>query len=226
MRWGGDGGAAGRRAPGQGAGCRRRDRAGPSVGAASWSSWRRVRCLRAAAPRPVPRALPGAIAREAENAIGDPSQAINVFDFEPAMRKNVAPAHFGYVATGLDDEVTLRANRDGFLKFQLRPRRLIDVSTIDMSCDILGAHLRQPDRAGADRQQSGVASRRRGGRGQGGKTRQPSANPLDGGLHLGGGGNGRARGADLVPALSDARIGRSATASPSGPRRPGAPSSC
>jgi 4-hydroxymandelate oxidase len=87
---------------------------------------------------------PSAIAREGENAIGDPSQAINVFDFEPAMRKNVPLAHFGYVATGLDDEVTLRANRDGFLKFQLRPRRLIDVSSIDMRCDILGLSYDSP----------------------------------------------------------------------------------
>ena len=31
------------------------------------------------------------------------------------------------MATGIDDEVTLRANREGFLKFQLRPRRLVDV---------------------------------------------------------------------------------------------------
>ena len=42
-----------------------------------------------------------------------------MFDFEPVARKNVPPAHFGYMASGLDDEVTLRANREGFLKFQL-----------------------------------------------------------------------------------------------------------
>src|SRR5438132_2667572 len=60
--------------------------------------------------------------------INSPKDAINVFDFEPVARKNVPPAHFGYMASGIDDEVTLRANRDGFLKFQLRPRRLNDVS--------------------------------------------------------------------------------------------------
>ena len=36
------------------------------------------------------------------------------------------------MASGIDDEVTLRANREGFLKFQLRPRRLVDVSKVDM----------------------------------------------------------------------------------------------
>src|SRR5713226_4306934 len=60
---------------------------------------------------------------EAERLIKTPKEAINVFDFEPVMRQNVPPAHFGYMASGIDDEVTLRANREGFLKFQLRPRR-------------------------------------------------------------------------------------------------------
>src|SRR5262249_2771180 len=63
---------------------------------------------------------------------------------EPVCRANVPPAHFGYMASGIDDEVTLRANREGFLKFQLRPRRLVDVSKVDMSVDILGATYSSP----------------------------------------------------------------------------------
>jgi 4-hydroxymandelate oxidase len=78
------------------------------------------------------------------NLIKTPKEAINVFDFEPVMRKNVPPAHFGYMASGIDDEVTLRANREGFLKFQLRPRRLVDVSKVDMSVDILGVKYDTP----------------------------------------------------------------------------------
>jgi 4-hydroxymandelate oxidase len=49
-----------------------------------------------------------------QDLIVSPKDAINVFDFEPAARKNVPPAHFGYMASGIDDEVTLRANREGF----------------------------------------------------------------------------------------------------------------
>src|SRR3954447_1954020 len=82
--------------------------------------------------------------RELDRLIADPTQALDVFDFEPVMRKNVPPAHFGYMATGVDDELTLRANRDGFKKFELRPRRLVDVSRIDMSVDILGAKYDSP----------------------------------------------------------------------------------
>src|SRR5215471_18344085 len=81
---------------------------------------------------------------DAANLIKDPKEAINVFDFEPVMRQKVPPAHFGYMASGIDDEVTLRANREGFLKFQLRPRRLIDVSKVDMSVDILGTRYSSP----------------------------------------------------------------------------------
>ncbi len=76
--------------------------------------------------------------------IKNPKDAINVFDFEPVARKNVPPAHFGYMASGIDDEVTLRANREGFLKFQLRPRRLNDVSKVDMSIELFGAKYDSP----------------------------------------------------------------------------------
>src|SRR5436853_5910378 len=79
-----------------------------------------------------------------EDLIKSPKDAINVFDFEPVMRHNVPPAHFGYMASGVDDEVTLRANREGFLQFQLRPRRLVDVSKVDMSTEILGVKYDSP----------------------------------------------------------------------------------
>src|SRR6266436_5861697 len=79
-----------------------------------------------------------------EDLIKSPAEAINVFDFEPVARKNVPPAHFGYMASGIDDEVTLRANREGFLKFQLRPRRLNDVSKVDMSCELFGSRWNTP----------------------------------------------------------------------------------
>ena len=82
--------------------------------------------------------------RELENLISNPKDAINVFDFEPVARKNLPPAHFGYLVAGVDDEVTLRANREGFLKFQLRPRRLVDVSKVDISTTILGTKYDSP----------------------------------------------------------------------------------
>ena len=82
--------------------------------------------------------------RDPNKLISDPTQALDVFDFEPVMKQNVPPAHFGYMATGVDDEVTLRANREDFRRFELRPRRLVDVSKIDMSVEILGATFDSP----------------------------------------------------------------------------------
>ena len=96
---------------------------------------------------PAPNKLPDPIMwapLKTENLIANPKAAINVFDFEPVARVNVPPAHFGYMASGIDDEVTLRANREGFLKFQLRPRRLVDVSKVDMSTEILGVKYASP----------------------------------------------------------------------------------
>jgi isopentenyl diphosphate isomerase/L-lactate dehydrogenase-like FMN-dependent dehydrogenase len=82
--------------------------------------------------------------QDATQLIKNPKEAINVFDLEPVCRQNVPPAHFGYMASGIDDEVTLRANRQDFQKFQLRPRRLVDVSKVDMKANILGVTYDSP----------------------------------------------------------------------------------
>ena len=82
--------------------------------------------------------------RTLDRLIASPREALSVFDFEPVMHEKVPPAHFGYMASGIDDEVTLRANREGFLKFQLRPRRLVDVSQLDLSIELFGQSYPSP----------------------------------------------------------------------------------
>jgi hypothetical protein len=52
--------------------------------------------------------------------IKSPKDATNVFDFEPVAHKNVPPAHFGYMASGIDDGVTLREPR-GVLEIPAPP---------------------------------------------------------------------------------------------------------
>ena len=79
-----------------------------------------------------------------DDVIASVGDALNVFDFEPVARRNLPPAHYGYVATGVDDDATLRANRAGFSRFQLRPRRLVDVSRLDTSISLLGATWKTP----------------------------------------------------------------------------------
>lgn len=76
--------------------------------------------------------------------IQSPEQAFSVMDFEGAARVALPPAHFGYLASGVDDDATLRANHEDFAKYQIRARRLIDVRRIDMSVDLLGTRWETP----------------------------------------------------------------------------------
>jgi isopentenyl diphosphate isomerase/L-lactate dehydrogenase-like FMN-dependent dehydrogenase len=82
--------------------------------------------------------------RSLDKLIGSPREALDVFDFEPVAHKNVPPAHFGYMAGGVDDDATLRANREGFRKFHLRPRRLVDVGTLDTRMELFGETYGSP----------------------------------------------------------------------------------
>ncbi|MFQ5788913.1 MAG: alpha-hydroxy acid oxidase [Acidobacteriota bacterium] len=86
---------------------------------------------------------PGMPALE-EDLVASPHEAINVFDFEPVARNNLPPAHWGYLATGVDDDAILLANRQGFTRFQIRMRRLVDVRRIDTSAELFGMKLESP----------------------------------------------------------------------------------
>jgi 4-hydroxymandelate oxidase len=79
-----------------------------------------------------------------EFVISSPEQAINVLDFEAAAKKILPPAHWGYLSTGVDDDATLKANRAGFSHYQLRPRRLVDTTKIDMSVELYGTRWETP----------------------------------------------------------------------------------
>ncbi len=76
--------------------------------------------------------------------IAKPEDAINVFDFEAAARQALPPAHFGYLQTGVVGDATLHANRTGFDRYQLRPRRLIDISKVDTSVNLFGTRHEFP----------------------------------------------------------------------------------
>ena len=69
---------------------------------------------------------------------------LTVMDFEDAARRVLSPAHWGYMASGVDDDATLKRNREGFTRFQLRPRRLVDVSKVDLSVDVFGTTWAAP----------------------------------------------------------------------------------
>ncbi len=82
--------------------------------------------------------------QQSDEVISSPDQAFDVLDFEPAARKALPPAHFGYLATGVDDDGTVRANREGYSRIQIRARRLINVEDIDMSVSLFGTKWNTP----------------------------------------------------------------------------------
>jgi len=90
---------------------------------------------------PIPHAQ---LESEAWPLISSPGEALSVFEFEPLAKKVLPPAHYGYLASGVDDDLTLRANREAFTKVQIRPRRLVDVSRVDLSTEILGTRWETP----------------------------------------------------------------------------------
>ncbi len=78
------------------------------------------------------------------NVIGSAGQALSVLDFEAAAKAKVPPWHWAWLSTGGDDGATIRANRDGFQHYELRARRLVDVSRADASLQLLGRRYDSP----------------------------------------------------------------------------------
>jgi isopentenyl diphosphate isomerase/L-lactate dehydrogenase-like FMN-dependent dehydrogenase len=69
---------------------------------------------------------------------------LSVMDFEALARPKLPPAHWGYMASGTDDNLTLQANVAAYKTIQLRPRRLVDVSKIDTGVELFGQRFASP----------------------------------------------------------------------------------
>ncbi len=69
---------------------------------------------------------------------------INLHDYEAAAQTCIERAAWDYYQGGSDDEVSLRANRTAFERIRLRPRMLVDVSSIDLSTTVLGTPVSMP----------------------------------------------------------------------------------
>ena len=73
-----------------------------------------------------------------------PEFAANVFDMENLARRMLNEAHWTYIAQGVDDELTLHANRAGYRRLHLKARRLVDVARIDRTTSLFGTKLPSP----------------------------------------------------------------------------------
>jgi (S)-2-hydroxy-acid oxidase len=66
------------------------------------------------------------------------TQVINVMDFEPLARTALPPAHFGYLASGADDDRTVARNHEAFSEYAIRAYRFNDLSHFDTSLAMWG----------------------------------------------------------------------------------------
>src|SRR5882757_4547428 len=111
-----------------------------------------------------------------DGIITAPADALDVFEFEPAAKKAVfaqgAPAHWGYLQSGVDGDVTRDANHTAYAKYNIRVQRLIDARKIDTSVKIFGETWGSPifccpvSSLGAYNPEAGVAVARAAGKHQ------------------------------------------------------------
>ena len=85
-----------------------------------------------------------AFAQDSTPLITRAKDALSAMDFEPIAHKALPPAHWGYLSGGVDDDLTVRMNREAFAHFQLRARRLVDATTTDLKTDVFGATWDMP----------------------------------------------------------------------------------
>ena len=71
-------------------------------------------------------------------------EVLNIFQLDEVCRRTLAPEAYHFIVDSADDGATKQANRDAYGKVQIRPRRLVDVSSIDTSVELFGKRYRSP----------------------------------------------------------------------------------
>jgi len=59
---------------------------------------------------------------------------VSVFDYEAAAKKKLSFAGWEYYDEGTGDAITMKRNRSALDGLQLKPRTMVDVTNIDVSC--------------------------------------------------------------------------------------------
>lgn len=71
-------------------------------------------------------------------------EILNIFQLDKVAQRRLAPDAYHFIVDAADDGATKQANRDAYKKVQLRPRRLVDVSTIDTAVELFGSAYASP----------------------------------------------------------------------------------
>ena len=80
----------------------------------------------------------------AQSAEDDLMGPINVHEFEALAQKKLDKLAYDFIAGGVEDELTLQANREAYRRVYLVPRVMTDVSTVETSVELLGMKLDAP----------------------------------------------------------------------------------
>jgi L-lactate dehydrogenase (cytochrome) len=73
-----------------------------------------------------------------------PRSLLSLEDFEGAARRRLPWSVFGFVAGGAEDARSLRANREAYADYALRPRVLVDVSARSQAITLFGRPYASP----------------------------------------------------------------------------------
>ncbi len=87
---------------------------------------------------------PSLLYRREPPPISAADQVLSVMEFEPLARTALPPAHYGYLATGVDDDLTVLLNHEAFGHYEIRARRFADLSHLDLSRTVFGVRWPSP----------------------------------------------------------------------------------
>jgi len=79
-----------------------------------------------------------AFGAQSEVVIKSVKEALNVFDFDAVARTKLSTAHYTFITDGSFNNETVRANREGFSKYEIRLRRLTGITKVDQSIRLFG----------------------------------------------------------------------------------------
>ncbi len=79
--------------------------------------------------------------RSAEEDVNTP---VNVHEFEAIAKRKMNPLAYDFIAGGVEDELTLAANREAYKRYFLVPRVMVDVAQVDLSSELLGIGMEAP----------------------------------------------------------------------------------
>lgn len=88
--------------------------------------------------------VPTSGAPAAAEAVHRAADVLDVRDFEPLARAALPPAHYGYLATGIDDDRTLLRNEAAFSEYEIRSHRFADMTHVDTAQNVLGERWPMP----------------------------------------------------------------------------------